>query len=320
MVYAGPQKYPGASLAYFYQDRYGGLQQEANVVVWHTTEGMTLPDYGGGASAPNLTAKPDFTNKRLNWHQHFDIDRSARALVDSAGGAATNRGNAVQVELIGTCDPATMKRWVSQGRKQNSDFIFWPEAPDWALAEVAKFVTWLHENHDVKIRSTVTWKAYPGSYGVSNPNRLTASEWGAYYGHLGHQHVPENSHGDPGNINFARIIEHALGAGAAVALSVDDVKKIFGTDGILAAGNPTTENPYWTAGSFLTETYKKAGSAEVESKKAGAAAAAAKTAIASVGKQVTALDAKVSALQTGGVDLDALAAKVADLLAARLAD
>ncbi|MBQ1164453.1 hypothetical protein KBZ21_41435, partial [Streptomyces sp. A73] len=41
--------------------------------------------YGGGGSAPNLTAKPDFKNKRMVWYQHFDFDTSARALVNRAG-------------------------------------------------------------------------------------------------------------------------------------------------------------------------------------------------------------------------------------------
>ncbi|MBQ1166320.1 hypothetical protein KBZ21_50880, partial [Streptomyces sp. A73] len=60
MAKTGPQKYPGASTAYWYQTRYGGNSMETNVIVWHSTEGTSLPSYGGGGSAPNLTAKPDF--------------------------------------------------------------------------------------------------------------------------------------------------------------------------------------------------------------------------------------------------------------------
>ncbi|MBQ1165268.1 hypothetical protein KBZ21_45590, partial [Streptomyces sp. A73] len=60
MAKTGPQKYPGASTAYWYQARYGGNSMETNVIVWHSTEGTSLPSYGGGGSAPNLTAKPDF--------------------------------------------------------------------------------------------------------------------------------------------------------------------------------------------------------------------------------------------------------------------
>ncbi|MBQ1166121.1 hypothetical protein KBZ21_49875, partial [Streptomyces sp. A73] len=73
--------------------------------VWHSTEGTSLPSYGGGGSAPNLTAKPDFKNKRMVWYQHFDFDPSARALVNRAGGVETNTLNVCQVEVVGTCDP-----------------------------------------------------------------------------------------------------------------------------------------------------------------------------------------------------------------------
>jgi hypothetical protein len=227
MTYTGPQKYPGASLAYWYQGTWGGAEMETNVCTWHTTEGMTLPTYGGGASAPNLTAKPDFANKKLRWYQHFDIDRSARALVDNAGGVTTNRNNNVQVELVGTCDPATRNKWVNQGRRQNVDFIFWPEAPDWALREMALFVRWLYVNHGVPMRSTVTWRAYPGSYGVNASQRLTSTQFNAYSGHLGHQHVPEgNDHGDPGNIAMARVLVYAIGEEQDMALSDEDVTKV----------------------------------------------------------------------------------------------
>lgn len=102
--------------------------------------------------------------------------------------------------------------------------------------------------------------------------------------------------------------------GDDVALTTDDVRKIFETDGILDAPDAATStNKYWTAESFLAGTYRRAKSAE-------SAAAGARRDVAAVKTVVDDIKAKVEALQTGGVDLDALAAKVADLLAARLAD
>lgn len=309
MTLTGPQKYPPASTAYWYGGKYPGSAMESNVAVWHTTEGRTLPGYDGGAVAPNLTAVPDIASRKLKWYQHFDIDRSSRALVNSSGGVETNTANAVQIELVGTCAPATRDSW----NKAGYQFIYWPDAPAWALAEVAKFVSWLHDNHGVRAESRVTWKAYPGSYGTDNGVRLSGAAWGAYYGHLGHQHVPENLHGDPGAIDFNRIIELALG-GVDVALTTDDIKKIFGTDEIIPSpDNATSTNKFWTLASYQRETYLKA--------QAGAAdAAAARGAVGAVGKQVADLGKKVDSLATGGVDLDALAKKVADLLAARLVD
>jgi hypothetical protein len=204
---AGPQKFPGASTSHWYSGKYPGSSMESNVGVIHTTEGKTLPDYGGGSSAPNFTAVPDFKNKRLNWYQHFDFDESARALVNKSGGVETNTANAVQIELVGTCDPGTSKKW---GGK-NTNHIFWPQAPDWALHELAEFVKWAHDKHGVRLASTVTWKAYPASYG-SNGVRLTQSQWNGYYGWLGHQHVPENDHGDPGSLPFDKVLAYAKDA------------------------------------------------------------------------------------------------------------
>lgn len=198
------QKYPRASLAAWYQSRYLGDQMNANTGVVHTTEGTTLPSYGGGASAPTFTLVPNVKGKTVAVYQHFDVDRSARALVNRSGGVETNTLNCVQVELVGTCDPATRKKWTAEGRAH----IFWPEAPDWALLEFARLVRWLSDEHGVRLASTVKWKAYPGSYGA-NGVRLSGSQWLDYYGWVGHQHVPENTHGDPGDFPMAKVLSMA---------------------------------------------------------------------------------------------------------------
>lgn len=239
----GPQKYPGASTAYFYQSRYGGDLMEVNTIVLHTTEGRTLPDYGGGGSAPNLTAVPDFAAKKLNWYQHFDIDRSSRALVNLSGGVATNTLNVCQVELVGTCDPATHKKWGT------ATHIYWPEAPDWALAEVAAFLKWMNAQHGVPLTGPSKWLAYPSSYGATSA-RMSGSAWNDFSGICGHQHVPENTHGDPGSINFPKLIALAKGTVPPqeddVALTTDDVKKIWLTDGFFKNPNPDSAptNPF----------------------------------------------------------------------------
>ncbi|MBQ0968474.1 hypothetical protein KBY91_34245 [Streptomyces sp. RK23] len=169
----GPQRYPGASTAYWYQNRFGGDLQEVNVVVLHTTEGTNLPSYDGGASAPNLTLVPDFKAKRLKAYQHFDFDRSSRALVNLRGGVETNTLNVTQVELVGTCDPATHAKW----KKAGYAYIYWPEAPEWALQGVANLLAWAHQNHGVPLTGLKTWKAYPASYGSGNGVRMSFSAW-----------------------------------------------------------------------------------------------------------------------------------------------
>jgi len=296
-----PQKYPGADLSHWYGDAYPGSQMNVNTLVWHTTETRVLPTYSGGAEAPTLTAVADTKTRTVKWYQHFDIDKSSRALVNLPGGVETNTLNVAQVELVGTCDPGTRDNWNAAGYR--GQFIYWPEAPDWALAEVAKFVNWLESKHQVPIKSTVTWKAYPGSAGTANGVRLSNTAWLAYNGHLGHQHVPENLHGDPGNLDFARIIQ--LATGADVALSADDIRAIFSTDGIIPSPDDATDtNKFWTATSYLKATY-------LQAREAAQAADAVKV-------DAAAIKAAVAAIQVGGIDLDALAAKVADVLAHRL--
>lgn len=293
----GPQRYPGANAAAWYQDTYGGTAMEVNVVVLHTTEGRNLPDYGGGATAPNLTAVPDFAAKKLKWYQHFDIETSSRALVNLRGGAETNTLNVCQVELVGTCDPTTHKKWATAGQQH----IYWPEAPDWALAELAAFLRWMHTEHGVPLSGPAEWPAYPSSYGATSA-RMTVAEWTAFKGICGHLHVVENDHGDPGAIDFPRLIALAKG-GVIEEDEMPTAEDVWKAD-VVDAAAPPYNNTDWATNKKWSARYAL-GSAVLTGRKVEA--------------KVDALTAKVDALAVGGVDLDALAEKVADLLAARLA-
>ncbi|MFI5992517.1 hypothetical protein ACIBAC_11770 [Streptomyces sp. NPDC051362] len=265
MARTGPQKFPGASTAYWYGSKYQGSPMESNVIVWHTTEGTSLPSYSGGAEAPNLTAKPDFTAKRLVWYQHFDFDVSARALVNKAGGVETNTLNVCQVEIVGTCDPVTHAKWTKAGYAH----LYTPELPDWAIRDLGAFAKWAHDQHGVPLTSAVTFKAYPGSYGDSGV-RMSASKWTAFSGHCGHQHVPENDHGDPGQFPMAAILNAAKGGTTPaqeddVALTTEDINKIaaasaaatLGLDGKITIPGASKTNPTYTLASTLTEVLKR---------------------------------------------------------------
>lgn len=205
MTASRPQRYPGASTEAWWQGVWDGAAMDVNTLVLHTTEGTALPDYDGGADAPTLTALPVMAGRRLAWFQHFDIDVSSRALVNSPGGVETNTLNCAQVELGGTCDYAHRETWGSM--RAGVDYVYWPQAPDWALDEVARFVAWLHVQHGVPLVAPPVWLAYgpdprrpgvlPASYGPS-PARMTPAQWTAFRGVLGHSHVPEQAHGDPG--------------------------------------------------------------------------------------------------------------------------
>ena len=255
MAKTGPQRYPGASTTAWYQDDFRGDPMEVNVVVLHTTEGRTLPGYDGGATAPNLTAVPDLAAKKLKWYQHFDIETSSRALVNLRGGAETNTLNVCQVELVGTCDPGTHKKWQTAGQQH----IYWPEAPDWALQGVADFLAWMHDQHGVPLSGPSQWPAYPSSYGGTSA-RMSAAEWTAFKGICGHLHVVENVHGDPGAIDFNRLIALAKGTDIEedpmAGMTKQDVfDAVWKTDAIAAPADAADAktNPNWQAQSILRD-------------------------------------------------------------------
>jgi hypothetical protein len=209
-VRTGPQYYPVANrTSYWYEDKFESTAMEVNACVLHTTEGTSVPSYGGGASAPNLTALPYFAVQRLNWYQHFQIDSSARALVNRYGGVETNTLNVVQIELVGTCNPATRDRWVEAGHVQDQSFIYWPDAPGWAMDGLAELLAWLYEEHGVPLVAPESWPAYPTSYANVGGQRMSPEAWNNFKGVCGHMHVPENDHGDPGNMKVAWLLEMA---------------------------------------------------------------------------------------------------------------
>lgn len=254
---AGPQKYPGASLNHWYQDTYPGSAMETNTVLWHTTEGRSLPDYRGGRDAPNITAVPDFAARHLRWKQHHDLDRSSRALVNAAGGVPTNTLNVCQVEIVGTCDPTTHAEWQRDGHVH----LYMPELPGWAIRDLAEFAKWMSEHHGVPLTSDVTFKPYPGSYGASNGVRMSQAKWNDYSGHCGHMHAPENLHGDPGALPMRAILDRAKGAPVAEnvpGLNTEPVKptayrEVLETDAIPAPRNHPeyATHKFWTGESYL---------------------------------------------------------------------
>lgn len=251
----GTQVYPGASKADWYQNKFSGDSMESNTIVWHSTEGTSLPSYDGGTLAPNLTAKPDFKAKKLVWYQHFGFDTSSRALVHG-GSVATNTLNVCQVEIVGTCDPTTHKKWDQQGVQH----LYMPDLPDWVVRDLGAFAKWAHANHGVPLTSGVTFKAYPSSYGISNGVRMSNAKWLAFSGHCGHQHVPSgNVHGDPGAFPMAAILAAAKGDDTTpqeddVALTAADVKTVWLTDGVVKNPNPDTAktNPFIAPATGLT--------------------------------------------------------------------
>ena len=311
----GPQRYPGASTAYWYGSKYPGSAMEVNVLCWHSTEGTSLPSYDGGSMAPNLTAKPDFAAKRLVWYQHFDVDMSSRALRNLSGGVETNTLNVCQVEIVGTCDPATHTKWAQAGIQH----LYMAELPDWAIRDLATFAKWANEQHGVPLSSGLTFKAYPSSYGA-NGVRMTGSQWNNFNGHCGHQHVPENDHGDPGAFPMAAILAAAKNGTTQeddVALTDADIAKIAAAsakatltlDGVIKSDTDSPDNPYVSLG---TVTRNAAVVVRRVEKKVDALPAVELTDV-----QIATL---ASAVASNSALAEQIAEKVAVKLAERLAD
>lgn len=171
----------------------GVFQGGGRKIVWHTTEGTSLPNYGG--AAPHFTFDP--LNARL-W-QHIPLNRAARAL--QAGGP--NFWNAVQVELIGYADTALAVR----RRTPERAVVNWSPAH---YEQIAGLARWIETNFGVPRKCAVEFVGR-----TSHLASLDAVK--RYSGHLGHQHVNGNDHWDPGLLK----IELVLGGTAPVVVVVN---------------------------------------------------------------------------------------------------
>lgn len=171
----------------------GSFTTSPDKILLHSTETGTFPGYGRGASAPHLTI--DLGNGEVR--QHSPMNRAARALRNASGGVQTNRDGVIQIEIIGTCDK-------NFARKHGYPYL--PDMTD----EMAGRLKWLLQKicdaiPAIPLKTSVTWKSYPSSYGNSSV-RMSNSQWTRYKGILGHQHAPENTHGDPGDLPMEKIL------------------------------------------------------------------------------------------------------------------
>lgn len=160
----------------------GSFQGGGKKIVWHTTEGTSLPNYSG--VAPHFTFDP--ADGRL-W-QHIPLNRAARALM--AGGP--NFWNTVQVELIGYADTDLARQRGTPGRA----VVNWPRGNYTRIAELAR---WIEENFGVPRKSTVEFVSH-----TAHLASLDAVK--RYAGHIGHQHINGNTHWDPGLLKINLIL------------------------------------------------------------------------------------------------------------------
>lgn len=186
--------------------------------VQHTTEGRSLPSYGNGASQPHTTIEWRGAKRRgFDVWQHQTLLMGARALVDS-NAAPVNSTNTFQCELIGSCDRKYANRY---------NLVYLPDLGDDFLADLGHFWVKILAVEGVDPGVIATWVKYPASYGVGARQRLSWSQWRRFSGILGHEHVPINFHGDPGDLNLPR----------ALALAGDSLGTIGRDNGVIDLGD-----------------------------------------------------------------------------------
>lgn len=147
--------------------------------VLHTTEGSSAS--GAIGAYRNINAWPHFTVDQLgNVYQHIPLDKAARALENPPGGVETNRGGAIQIEVVGFASKPV-----------------WPEAQKKAMRALMR---WIESQTGIKPEGVKFGSSE--QFGLKNPLEFPPNTWITYNGWCGHQHVPENSHWDPGAINI----------------------------------------------------------------------------------------------------------------------
>jgi hypothetical protein len=158
--------------------------------VAHTTEGVSIESAVSAYRAypPQLIVDPAKKRKV----QHIPVNRGGYALWN--GDADDSR--CIQVEIVG---------YASQTHT-------WPD--EWLRWLGKELALPLHEYAGVPYR--VVWKGFKraGETGYvlaspSSPLRLTQAELDTFSGWLGHQHIPGDSHWDPGGLNVPKILEYA---------------------------------------------------------------------------------------------------------------
>jgi hypothetical protein len=219
--------------------------------VLHTTETSGWPDYQSWTVHPHMTVMP-WPGEGVRIRQHVPFDRASFSLRNEPGGVETNRDRAYQIELVGTCYPG------GPGYR-------WYQADDAVLADLfEKVISPMSAGLNIPLKA-LPFQAYPDSYGPrsgTNSVRLSGAAWDGYSGWLGHQHVVENSHGDPGLFPWARMME------ASMALTTEDkawlkalvqaeVAKVWDADVIPVKTPDVATNPTWQADNALGHVFDR---------------------------------------------------------------
>lgn len=190
--------YPGGSIEVTTGDNFPWKQAPCKLVL-HTTEGGSYPNWGYNKSS-HVTIHP----RQRTWRQHRRLDQPAWTLKAPAGAVSTNSMGAIQIEIIGYA--ATIKDL---------------DGDD--LAYLIGFIRFILAQTGIQATCTVLFGGNETA-GVNGKYRMSAAAWTAYRGILGHQHVPNNDHWDPGDIPMqAKWLPMIQGGSVPVPVEDDDM-------------------------------------------------------------------------------------------------
>lgn len=189
-------------------------------IVLHTTESAPGSIDGViGLFKNNPCSTPHFCIDPGNFRkvQFIPMDWSAAALRGGRNGYETNRGHAIQVEIVGRANDVA--NWSDGWLKFVGEWI----------ADVIKAGIPINlDNHPPF--------SFQGTVAIENsPYRFSPEQWKNFDGVCGHIHVPFNDHYDPYNMNIEKVIAYAkqaLGSGYTPQgdefdmASLDDLRKV----------------------------------------------------------------------------------------------
>lgn len=193
-------------------------------ILHHTTEGDSIA--GAEATYRKTGNLPHFTDTfetgKYIVHQHLPLDVGATALKHT-GTPETNRAHVIQFEHVGYA--ATSHDW---------EYGY--------LDGIARTCRWVEEQTGCPAAASVRFVT--PDQAARNAVRLDGKAWTGYAGHLGHQHVPENDHVDPGAIDIVRILK-----GSFATMPLPRFNPPFNLAAIVdAAKDPYTVDGFWLLG------------------------------------------------------------------------
>jgi hypothetical protein len=165
-------------------------------IVLHTTEspagsmpGINRLFQSNPCSTPHFCIDP-VTKEKV---QYISIQRAAAALRGGRNGYETNRGNVIQVEIIGRANET--RDWSDDQLKFIGEFI----------ADI------IRAGVPINLDNTPYFPGpKDGTVAVENSRfRFSGEEWKWFDGVCGHVHVPYNDHYDPYDIDIDKIIKYA---------------------------------------------------------------------------------------------------------------